>query len=113
MMGWQVLATAVGALRRNLLRSILTMLGIVIGIASVIAMMEIGSGASRQIGERISSMGSNVLMISPALYGVIDPMIPQMRQFIQTMIQSRIGNIRISRDTDDQDLFRIRIDCHQ
>lgn len=58
-------ATAASALRRNLLRSILTMLGIVIGIASVIAMMEIGAGASRQIGERISSMGSNVLMISP------------------------------------------------
>ena len=65
MISGQVVVTALSALRRNLLRSILTMLGIVIGIASVIAMMEIGAGASKQIGERISSMGSNVLMISP------------------------------------------------
>ena len=61
----QPVATAFSALRRNLLRSILTMLGIVIGIASVIAMMEIGAGATKQIGERISNMGSDVLMISP------------------------------------------------
>lgn len=65
MISCQVVATAMSALRRNLLRSILTMLGIVIGIASVIAMMEIGAGASKQMTERISSMGSNVLMISP------------------------------------------------
>lgn len=65
MTAWRTVATAAGALRRNLLRSVLTMLGIVIGIASVIAMMEIGAGASMQIGERISNMGSNVLMISP------------------------------------------------
>jgi len=65
MISAQVAITALSALRRNLLRSILTMLGIVIGIASVIAMMEIGAGASRQIGERIASMGSNVLMVSP------------------------------------------------
>lgn len=61
----QVVITALTALRRNILRSILTMLGIVIGIASVIAMMEIGAGATKQISERISNMGSNVLMISP------------------------------------------------
>ena len=61
----QTIVTALNALRRNLLRSVLTMLGIVIGIASVIAMMEVGAGASRQIGERISNMGSDVLMISP------------------------------------------------
>ena len=65
MISFRVIVTALSALRRNLLRSILTMLGIVIGIASVIAMMEIGAGASKQMSERISSMGSNVLMISP------------------------------------------------
>lgn len=65
MLSIQVVITALSALKRNLLRSILTMLGIVIGIASVIAMMEIGSGASRQISDKISNMGSDVLMISP------------------------------------------------
>lgn len=65
MINTQVIITALTALRRNILRSILTMLGIVIGIASVIAMMEIGAGATKQISERISNMGSDVLMISP------------------------------------------------
>ena len=61
----QVILTALTALRRNLLRSFLTMLGIVIGIASVIAMMEIGAGATKQISQKIANMGSDVLMISP------------------------------------------------
>lgn len=61
----QVVITALTALRRNLLRSFLTMLGIVIGIASVIAMMEIGAGATEQISQKIANMGSDVLMITP------------------------------------------------
>lgn len=61
----QIIVTALNALKRNLLRSILTMLGIVIGISAVIAMMEIGSGASDQIASKIANMGSDVLMISP------------------------------------------------
>ncbi|MBQ7721431.1 MAG: ABC transporter permease [Kiritimatiellae bacterium] len=65
MISLQVIVTALNALRRNILRSVLTMLGIVIGIASVIAMMEIGAGASGQIAAKIANMGSDVLMISP------------------------------------------------
>ncbi len=61
----QTLHTAVIALRRNVTRSLLTMLGIVIGIAAVITMMEIGNGAAGQIASSISNMGSNVLMIMP------------------------------------------------
>ena len=65
MFSFQVVLTALNALRRNILRSVLTMLGIVIGIASVIAMMEIGTGASEQIAAKIANMGSDVLMITP------------------------------------------------
>ena len=61
----QTLRTAVVALRRNVTRSLLTMLGIVIGIAAVITMMEIGNGAAGQIASSISNMGSNVLMVMP------------------------------------------------
>ena len=61
----QTLNTATIALRRNVTRSLLTMLGIVIGIAAVITMMEIGNGAAGQIASSISNMGSNVLMIMP------------------------------------------------
>jgi ABC-type antimicrobial peptide transport system permease subunit len=57
--------TAVRALRRNVLRSMLTTLGIVIGIMSVIAIMEIGKGASATLGESIQSMGSNLIIVMP------------------------------------------------
>lgn len=62
----RLLLLALLALRRNILRSLLTMLGIVIGVAAVIAMMEIGAGAAQQLSKSISSMGSNILMIQPA-----------------------------------------------
>jgi putative ABC transport system permease protein len=52
-------------IRRNLLRSILTAIGIVIGIASVIAMVNIGKGASASITQSISRLGSNTLYILP------------------------------------------------
>ena len=61
----QALKTAFKAINRNATRSLLTMLGIVIGIAAVITMMEIGNGAASQIASSISNMGSNVLMIMP------------------------------------------------
>jgi len=53
------------ALRVNKMRSALTMLGIIIGVGAVIAMIAIGTGASKRIAEQISSMGSNLLMILP------------------------------------------------
>jgi len=53
------------ALRRNPMRSMLTTLGIVIGVGSVIAMMEIGSGSSSAMQKAISSMGANVLLVMP------------------------------------------------
>ncbi len=56
---------AVLALRRNITRSALTILGIVIGIAAVIAMMEIGNGSSGAISKTIASMGANNLMLFP------------------------------------------------
>ena len=47
------------------MRSFLTMLGIIIGIAAVIAMVAIGSGASKIISEQIASVGSNILLVLP------------------------------------------------
>lgn len=54
------------SLRRNILRSLLTMLGIVIGVAVVITMMEIGAGASSSLKKSISNMGTNVVMVWPS-----------------------------------------------
>jgi putative ABC transport system permease protein len=56
---------ALRELRRNVLRSILTMLGIIIGVAAVISLVTIGGGATRQVTEQISSLGSNLMMVSP------------------------------------------------
>ena len=59
------LLLALLAIRRNALRSSLTILGIVIGVAAVIVMVTLGSGATRQVTEEIASLGSNVLMVMP------------------------------------------------
>ena len=53
------------ALRRNIMRSVLTCLGIIIGIAAVIAMMEIGRGSSHSIEQTIASLGANVIQMDP------------------------------------------------
>ena len=56
---------AVKALSNNKLRGFLTMLGIIIGVASVITMLAIGQGSKRSIQAEISEMGSNMIMIRP------------------------------------------------
>ncbi|HVN97972.1 MAG TPA: ABC transporter permease [Syntrophorhabdaceae bacterium] len=56
---------ALRALRVNKMRSALTMLGIIIGVGAVIAMLAVGTGASRQISEQMASMGSNLLIVLP------------------------------------------------
>lgn len=56
---------AVRALVKNKLRAVLTMLGIIIGVGSVIAMLAIGQGSKKKIREEMSSMGTNMIMIMP------------------------------------------------
>src|SRR5579871_4012239 len=60
------LKMAFRALRRNVMRSVLTCLGIIIGVAAVIAMMEIGGGSSRAIEQAVASLGASVIQIDPA-----------------------------------------------
>src|SRR6202051_3502129 len=54
------------ALLRNKLRAFLTMLGIIIGVAAVIAMVAIGQGSKQSIQDQLSSMGSNMITVQPA-----------------------------------------------
>ena len=66
--GFQI---ALHALRLNPLRSFLTMLGIVIGVASIVTVFAIGAGAQLRLQEQIRSIGANVLMITPgAVYQI-------------------------------------------
>jgi putative ABC transport system permease protein len=60
---WLLLKTAMQSIRLNWLRTLLTLLGIVIGVGSVIAMTAIGQGAQESVMARISAMGSNLLIV--------------------------------------------------
>jgi len=62
---WNTLLLALREIRRNLLRSFLTVLGIVIGVSAVITMVTLGNGATRAISDQISAMGSNLLIVRP------------------------------------------------
>jgi len=61
----EITRTAVRALRRNKTRSMLTALGIIIGVGAVIAAFAVGAGANKSIDEQISSFGSNFIMVFP------------------------------------------------
>lgn len=62
---WNTVLLALREIRRNVMRSFLTILGIVIGVGAVITMMTIGGGTTLQVQQQIASMGSNMLMVSP------------------------------------------------
>ena len=62
---WNTILLALRAIRRNLLRSFLTVLGIVVGVAAVITMVTLGNGATRSVTDQISAMGSNLLIVIP------------------------------------------------
>jgi putative ABC transport system permease protein len=62
---WNTILLALREIRRNVMRSFLTVLGIVIGVGAVITMVTIGGGATLQVQQQIASMGSNMLMVSP------------------------------------------------
>jgi putative ABC transport system permease protein len=62
---WNTVLLALRAIRRNLLRSFLTILGIVIGIAAVITLVTLGNGATKSVSDQIAAMGTNQLMVIP------------------------------------------------
>jgi putative ABC transport system permease protein len=61
----EVIRTAFASLRSNALRSLLTMLGIIIGVAAVIAMIALGNGAAGAVKDRIARLGTTTLQINP------------------------------------------------
>jgi putative ABC transport system permease protein len=62
---WETILLAQRAIRRNVLRSSLTVLGIVIGVAAVITMVTLGEGATAKVTSDIAKLGSNMLMVRP------------------------------------------------
>ena len=82
---------ALRALRSNLLRTILTLLGIVIGVGSVVAMLAVGDGARQAVLDRIGSMGTNLLLVHPGapnqrgVGNAIATLVPQDAEAIATL----------------------------
>ena len=64
-MWFNTLVLALRSIRRNLLRSFLTVLGIVIGVAAVITMVTVGNGATLAIQTQIAGLGTNLLLVRP------------------------------------------------
>jgi putative ABC transport system permease protein len=68
MRGFNTIKVALRALRRNTMRSILTALGIIIGVAAVIAMVSIGNGAKADVEAKVASLGENVITVFPGSF---------------------------------------------
>jgi putative ABC transport system permease protein len=66
MLVFETILVALGSIRANALRSVLTALGIIIGVAAVITMVALGAGAQRAVEQQIEAMGANVLQIFPS-----------------------------------------------
>ncbi len=93
---WITLLLALRAIRRNLMRSILTILGIVIGVAAVITMVTLGKGATRSVSDQISSMGSNLLMVMPGQrFGPGAEPAPSFRSADVDAIRNQISGARL------------------
>src|ERR1700734_3362106 len=66
---WMIIKVALRSLAANKLRSILAMLGIIIGVGAVISMLAIGAGAQKQVADGVAALGTNLLMVRPSYKG--------------------------------------------
>jgi putative ABC transport system permease protein len=87
---------ALREIRRNLMRSFLTVLGIVIGVAAVVTMVTLGNGATKAVSDQISSLGSNLLMVRPGQRlgpGRDSAGAPAFRRSDADVLRSQIGGL--------------------
>ncbi|MGM0586163.1 MAG: ABC transporter permease, partial [Pseudomonadota bacterium] len=66
---FEMLLLSLSSIRRNVLRSVLTLLGVVIGVGAVIAMVTLGNGATAQVRAEMASLGGNLLFVRPGQFG--------------------------------------------
>ncbi|MCC7197890.1 MAG: ABC transporter permease, partial [Gammaproteobacteria bacterium] len=64
---YEVLRVAITSIRSNLFRAALTMLGVIIGVAAVITMLALGTGAQRAVDEQLKSLGANILTVTTGM----------------------------------------------
>jgi len=100
---FSVFMLAVRSVQRNVLRSFLTILGIVIGVAAVVTMVTLGNGATQAIETQITSLGTNLLMVLPGQRGPGGPAagggggggVPQFTEADAEAIASQIGGVAL------------------
>ena len=97
---WETIRLAIQAIFRNALRSFLTVLGVVIGVAAVIAMVTVGKGSTEQVTADVEKLGTNVVMVLPGKDtmqggpgGTADPMFTLR---INDAVQDQIANVALS-----------------
>lgn len=92
---YSVFMLALRSVQRNMLRSFLTILGIVIGVSAVITMVTLGNGATQAIKEKISGLGTNLLLVSPGqrIGGGGGGGVPQFIEADAEAILSQIGGV--------------------
>ena len=94
---WNAVQLALRAIRRNVLRSSLTTLGIVIGVGAVIAMVTLGSGATAKVTADIAGLGSNMLQVRPGQGmrgGGMSMTAPMFKQADVDAVSNQIGGLR-------------------
>ncbi|HEY6511748.1 MAG TPA: ABC transporter permease [Burkholderiaceae bacterium] len=125
-MWWSTLLLALREIRRHLLRSFLTILGIVIGVSAVITMVTLGNGATQAVQDQITSLGTNLLMVRPgqrlgagggaagapffkeadaqavaAQIGGIRAVAPEVRAYVTVVANGRNWNTSVTGSTND------------
>ena len=92
---FSVFMLALRSVRRNMLRSFLTILGIVIGVYAVITMVTLGNGATQAIEDKITSLGTNILLVSPGqrIGGGGGGGVPQFTEADAEAVAAQIGGV--------------------
>jgi len=94
---WNSLLLAVRAIRRNVLRSFLTILGVVIGVASVIVMVTLGDGATQSVKDQMQSLGANLLTVRPGMRmgpGRDEALAPNFKQADVDALAEQVGSVK-------------------
>ena len=93
---WNSLLLALRSIRRNLLRSFLTVLGVVIGVGAVVTMVTLGQGATQAVRDQIAGLGSNLLQVRPGqrLGPGSDLGVPFFTEADAQAIEAQIGGLR-------------------
>jgi putative ABC transport system permease protein len=88
---------ALKGLQRNMLRSFLTILGIVIGVSAVVTMVTLGNGTTQSVSQQIASLGSNLIMVMPGQRGgpgFAGASAAPFRMADATAIEEQIGGVK-------------------